>query len=76
LSFCAGVTDAGLAHLKSFPGLRQLLLRGCPRITDAGLLHLHHLPTLQTLELTDCKGLTPDALAALQTALPRCKIQR
>jgi len=76
LSYCAGVTDAGLAHLKAFPGLRQLYLRGCNRITDAGLLHLHALSDLLTLELTDCKQLTAGGLAALQTALPKCKILR
>ena len=75
LSYCAGVTDAGLAHLNSFPGLRQLFLRGCPGITDAGLLHLHGLTALVTLELTDCKRLTAFGIAAIQKALPKCKIQ-
>lgn len=76
LSYCAGVTDAGLAHLKSFPGLRQLYLRGCEGITDAGLRHLHALTHLQTLELTDCPHLTAAALIAIQVALPNCKLLR
>lgn len=76
LSYCAGVTDAVLTHLKGFPGLRQLFLRGCQHITDAGLLHLHALADLQTLELTDCPHVSANAVATLQTALPKCKILR
>lgn len=76
LSYCAGVTDAGLVYLKSFGGLRQLFLRGCANITDAGLLHLRALTHLRTLELTDCERLTPAAIAALQKALPKCKVTR
>ena len=75
LSYCAGVTDAGLAHLEAFPGLRQLFLRDCANITDAGLTHLHALATLRTLDLTDNPHLTPAAIAALREALPKCKIQ-
>ncbi len=38
LSYCGGVTDASLAYLRAFPGLReQLFLRGCGNIFDAGL---------------------------------------
>jgi serine/threonine protein kinase len=76
LSYCTGVTDAGLAQLKLFPGLRQLHLRGCPRITDAGLLHLRACTELQALELTECPQITPAAVAALRTALPKCKVLR
>jgi eukaryotic-like serine/threonine-protein kinase len=74
LSYCAGVTDAVLAHLPAFIGVRQLFLRGCSKITDAGLLHLHRLANLHTLELTDSGSLTAAGIAALQTALPKCKI--
>ncbi len=74
LSYCAGVTDAALAHLTALPGLRQLFLRGCPHITDAGLAHLHGLTVLSTLELTDCERLTAVGLAALRAALPGCKV--
>ncbi len=76
LSYCAGVTDAGLAHLEGFTGLRQLFLRGCANITDAGLRHLRGLDTLRTLDLSDCPQLTPAAVAVLQKALPKCKVQR
>jgi hypothetical protein len=76
LSYCAGVTDAGLAHLPAFPGLRQLYLRGCEGVTDAGLLHLRDLANLQTLELSDCPRLTHAAVEELRAALPRCKVLR
>jgi tRNA A-37 threonylcarbamoyl transferase component Bud32 len=74
LSFCDGVTDAGLEPLREFRGLRQLYLRGCRHITDAGLRHLHALTGLHTLELTECPGLTPDGIAALRDALPQCNV--
>jgi serine/threonine protein kinase len=76
LSYCAGVTDAGLAHLPAFPGLRHLYLRGCEAVTDAGLLHLRALANLQTLELSDCPRLTIAAVEELRAALPRCKVLR
>ena len=59
LSYCSAITDVVLAKLSAFPGLR----------------HLHKLTALLTLELTDCKQLTPDAVAALRKALPRCTVQ-
>jgi eukaryotic-like serine/threonine-protein kinase len=74
LSYCDGVTDAGLALLPAFAGLRQLFLRGCRQITDTGLAHLHALTVLHNLELTGCPKLTAGAVAALRNALPNCKI--
>ncbi|AMV25775.1 Serine/threonine-protein kinase PrkC [Gemmata sp. SH-PL17] len=76
LSYCAGVTDAGLTQLKNFTHLRQLFLRACPNITDAGLVNVYGLTHLRTLELTDCPKLTSAAIDAVQKALPKCKIQR
>lgn len=76
LSYCAGVTDAGLALLAAFPGLRQLYLRGCANISDAGLSYLHALTKLQTLELTDCPQLTEMTVKSLQALLRECKVQR
>ncbi len=76
LSYCAGVTDAGLSHLVAFPWLRQLFLRSCSGITDAGLLHLRSLTSLQLIELSDCSHLTETAIAALRAALPGCKVLR
>ncbi len=76
LSYCAGVTNASLIHLERFTELRQLFLRGCANITDAALKHLHGLEALRMLELTDCPQLTITAIAAIQKALPKCKITR
>jgi eukaryotic-like serine/threonine-protein kinase len=76
LSFCNGVTDAGLARVAAFANLRQLFLRGCHNVTDAGLAHLRALTHLHSLELTDCTGLSDEGVAALQEALPNCKIAR
>ena len=45
------VTDAGLAHLKRFKHLEDLILDRTP-ITDAGLAHLKGLTTLQSLDLS------------------------
>ena len=36
LSYCNGVTDAGLAHLSRFAGVRQLFLRGWRNIVAHG----------------------------------------
>ena len=74
LSFCDGVTDAGLARLPAFVGVRQLFLRGCRHITDAGLGHLHAMAGLHTLDLSDCAGLTAAGIAAVRDALPNCKV--
>jgi serine/threonine protein kinase len=76
LSYCPGVTDAGLAHLPAFPGLRQLYLRACEGVTDAGLLHLRALANLLTLELADCPHVSESAVESLRVALPRCKVLR
>lgn len=74
LSFCDGMTDAGLARLPAFVGLRQLFLRGCRRITDAGLAHLRAMVGLHTLDLSECAGLTAAGIAGVREALPNCKV--
>lgn len=51
LSVGWGVTDAGLAHLKSLPRLRHLNLH-MKKITDAGLQHLAQVTPLQDLVLS------------------------
>lgn len=40
LSFCGGVTDAGLQYLAKMPSLRKINLASCDQVTDAGLAHL------------------------------------
>jgi hypothetical protein len=52
---CAKITDAGLAHLKELPNLRDLTLlqenAGTMPVTDAGLAHVADLQQLQELWL-------------------------
>jgi hypothetical protein len=44
-------------------------------VSDAGLEHLHDLTNLKELDLTGTK-VTAEGVAALQKALPKCKIER
>ena len=44
MSYCQGITDAGLAHLA---GIYNLDMRECTWITDAGLAHLAGIHTLK-----------------------------
>jgi YD repeat-containing protein len=67
------VTDAGLAHLKSTPALTTLYLSNTA-VTDAGLVSLRSISGLKTLSLTGTK-VTNDGVAAMQRALPKCKIK-
>jgi hypothetical protein len=50
----SGVSDAGLAHLKSHNRLKELLLSQTS-ITDAGLEHLATISTLEKLDLEETK---------------------
>ena len=40
LSFCGGISDAGLLHLSHMGSLRSLNLRSCDNISDTGVMHL------------------------------------
>lgn len=40
LSFCGGISDAGLLHLSHMSSLRSLNLRSCDNISDTGIMHL------------------------------------
>jgi hypothetical protein len=74
---CERVTDAGLAHLCE-PTIQQLLdsLDMDPKqTTDADLGDLGGLTALQELDLVGCNEITDAGVAALQQALPRCKIR-
>jgi hypothetical protein len=67
-----GVSDAGMVHLKGLTNLTHLELRGTG-VSDAGLKHLYGLSNLWNLWLTNTK-VTAEGIAALQKALPKCKI--
>jgi len=70
-----GVTGAGLAALAGLP-LRELTLTGCGAVTDDDLAALASLSSLRYLSLLECPALTDAAVAALQDALPDCRIAR
>ena len=58
------VKDEQLVHLKDFPRLWELDLRGS-QVTDAGLVHLEGLTELSILSLS-CPGITDAGLAHLK----------
>ncbi|QGQ22043.1 protein kinase [Gimesia benthica] len=66
------ITDAGLEQLANLKKLNDLSLIAIP-VTDAGLKHLYGLQQLEKLELQQTQ-VTPEGIAALQKALPECKI--
>jgi hypothetical protein len=65
-----GVTDEGLAALKSLPGLSRLSIGAC-EVTDRGVQHLRGLKDLEELMLYQV-ALTDDGLAILKD-LPKLK---
>jgi hypothetical protein len=66
LSWCAQLTDAGLAHLKDLGQLQGLELTGCKKVTDAGLALLAALTALEHLTLRWCAVITDTGLARLK----------
>ncbi|HCN27971.1 MAG TPA: hypothetical protein DIT64_04135, partial [Verrucomicrobiales bacterium] len=72
LSDLSQITDAGMAEVAKLGKLTKLDLDRT-KITDAGLEPLKALKKLETLDLTGTKA-TPAGIAALQKALPKCKI--
>jgi hypothetical protein len=70
--FYLPVTDAQLKHLVGLKSLRALDLSHT-RVTDRGLTELAGLTELQWLNLRSTE-VTPAGVAALQKALPKCKI--
>lgn len=70
----APVTDAGLAEIGRLTSLRSLRLEGT-QVSDAGLVHLSGLTDLEGLNV---KGtlVTEAGVAALQAALPACRMIR
>ena len=66
------VTDAGLQHLTKLNKLQSLSLQYTD-VAGAGLDHLAGLKKLKELNL-DGTPVTKEAVAAIQKALPKCKI--
>jgi internalin A len=66
------ITNAGLKELAGLTSLQSLNLGGT-KVTDAGLKELAGLTTLETLSLFGTQ-VTDAGVAALQRALPTCRI--
>jgi hypothetical protein len=67
------ITDAGLVHLRELKSLQGLQLATIP-ISDDGVRNLRGLKNLRWLQVKETL-VTPSAIAELQAALPRCKIE-
>jgi serine/threonine protein kinase/Leucine-rich repeat (LRR) protein len=67
------VSDAGLQHLKGLTKVRVLNLANT-KVTDEGLKALHGLTSLRELDLRTLTKVTATGVAALQKALPKCKV--
>lgn len=72
--FGTGVTDAGLKELAALKDLQGLDLRGT-KVTDRGLKVLAVLQRLESVFLEPA-NVTNAGVAALQKALPGCRIVR
>jgi hypothetical protein len=66
------INDAGLAYLRDIPQLMVLDLWNTP-VSDAGLAHLHGHTMLRHVIVKGTQ-VTAHGIAALQEALPHCKI--
>ncbi len=66
------ITDDGLRHLTGLQALEDLQLVNT-NVTDAGLKHLESLHGLKSILLRGTKT-TPEGRAALQKALPNCRV--
>jgi serine/threonine protein kinase len=69
---CPTLTDLGIKPVAELTRLEKLSLAGSS-VSDEGLKHLHGLDRLKELDLTGTK-VTVEGVAALQKALPKCKI--
>jgi hypothetical protein len=70
--FYLPVTDAHLKHLAGLKSLQTLDLSNT-QVTDRGMKELAGMKDLEWLNLRSTE-VTPAGVAALQKALPKCKI--
>ena len=61
-----GITNGGLAKLKSIQTLAYLDLSGCDSITDRGLKNIVQLPNITHLNLNGCKRLSTRGIDRLE----------
>jgi len=66
-------SNAGLVHLKSILGLKELNLKDT-LVSDAGLVHLNSMKNLEKLDLSKTM-VTKAGIAELQKALPNLTIE-
>ncbi len=72
ISGAAGISDAGVAHLRGLAKLHTLDL-SATAVTDSGLIYLAGLSNLRDLDLKYTL-VTGAGVAKLQAALPDCDI--
>jgi hypothetical protein len=75
LDFPTRFTDEGLRALARLPTLESLSIATSREITEAGLAWLGQVRTLVDLDVRGCPGLTREAVRALRTALPGCRVR-
>ncbi|XP_019781444.2 F-box/LRR-repeat protein 14 isoform X1 [Tursiops truncatus] len=74
LSFCGGISDAGLLHLSHMGSLRSLNLRSCDNISDTGIMHLAMGSLrLSGLDVSFCDKVGDQSLAYIAQGLDGLK---
>ncbi|XP_041693890.2 F-box/LRR-repeat protein 14-like [Coregonus clupeaformis] len=74
LSFCGGISDAGMIHLSNMTHLLSLNLRSCDNISDMGIMHLA-MGSLQLsgLDVSFCDKIGDQSLAYIAQGLYQLK---
>jgi len=72
LQYCRNLSDDGLRHLGDLPSLRELSLGASP-IGDGAVAHLKRMTGLRVLYVNGTQ-ITPQGIAELRAALPKCAI--
>ncbi|KAI3366406.1 hypothetical protein L3Q82_000560 [Scortum barcoo] len=74
LSFCGGISDAGMIHLSHMASLWSLNLRSCDNISDTGTMHLA-MGTLRLsgLDVSFCDKIGDQTLAYIAQGLYQLK---
>ncbi|KAK1789963.1 hypothetical protein P4O66_002284 [Electrophorus voltai] len=74
LSFCGGISDAGMIHLSHMASLWSLNLRSCDNISDTGIMHLA-MGTLRLsgLDVSFCDKVGDQSLAYIAQGLYQLK---
>ncbi|KAJ8382020.1 hypothetical protein SKAU_G00027980 [Synaphobranchus kaupii] len=74
LSFCGGISDAGMIHLSHMTSLWSLNLRSCDNISDTGIMHLAMGSLrLSGLDVSFCDKIGDQSLAYIAQGLYQLK---